>query len=480
MKAVWTILVLAIVCAGVFALGRLRRSDDGKPILHVAEEVALTVNVATPQREKIIRLVQAPGDVEAVDEVEISAEIVSKIVEMAVEEGDVVTAGALLCRLDDSNLLADAESAAARIARLKANVVQGEVDVEKAQRDYKRQLALVESDATSDLEMRDYRTRFRKAEAVLQMHTHELAEAEAFAKRIQEDLKKTVITSPISGVVSKLNAEQGEVVVTGTMNNPGTVIMSISDLSRMQVRARIDEMDVPFVRAEQRGRVYLQSESDKPVPAKVVRVASKGIKTVGRDVVTFEALLEVLETESRVKPGMTANVEIEVDERDDAITVPVEAVVHRLRKDLPEEIVTAFDAQQADLDVSERVKRGQYIKVLYVKDGDVAKVRLIDSGIADTRRVEIKDGIKLEDTVIIGPYRSLDQLEDGKKVALAEEDKKKAGKKDAAEEEPKVAKAGEQPASDKSKDGGAKDADANDEDAKDDADAKALAASSRP
>jgi HlyD family secretion protein len=364
---------------------------------------------------------------------------------------------------------------------LKANVVQGEVDVDKAERDYRRQLALVESDATSDLEMRDYLTRFRKAEAVLKMHTHELAEAEAFAKRIQEDLKKTVITSPLSGVVSKLNAEQGEVVVTGTMNNPGTVIMSISDLSRMQVRARIDEMDVPYVRADQRGRVYLQSEPDKPVPAKVVRVASKGIKTVGRDVVTFEALLEVLGKEARVKPGMTANVEIEVDERDDAITVPVEAVVHRLRKDLPETIVKAFDAQQSELDLSERVKRGQYIKVLYVKDGDVARVRLIDSGIADTRRVEIKDGIKLEDTVIIGPYRSLDQLEDGKKVALAEEDKKKAGQKEGADEEPKVAKGGEQqPASDQAKDEGAKDDDAKSDDAKDGADSKALAASATP
>lgn len=440
MKAVWTLLVLAVICGGIFALGRLRRTDDGKPILNVADDVALTVNVATPEREKITRLVQAPGDVEAVDEVEISAEIVSKIVEMAVEEGDEVSAGDLLCRLDDSNLLADAESAAARIARLEASVVQAEVDVEKAERDYKRQLELVESNATSDLEMRDYRTRYRKAVAVHEMHTHELAEAQAFAKRIGEDLKKTVITAPIGGVVSKLNAEQGEVVVTGTMNNPGTVIMSISDLSRMQVRARIDEMDVPYVRADQPGRVYLQSEPDKPVPAKVVRVASKGTKTVGRDVVTFEALLEVLETEARVKPGMTANVEVEVDERDDAITVPVEAVVHRLRKDLPEEIVKAFDEKQAGLELSERVKRGQYIKVLFVKDGDVAKVRLIDSGIADTRRVEICDGIELEDTIIVGPYRSLDQLEDGKKIALAPEDKKSSKQGEQSETDQKVAR----------------------------------------
>jgi hypothetical protein len=146
---------------------------------------------------------------------------------------------------------------------------------------------------------------------------------------------------------------------------------------------------------------------------------------VGRDVVTFEALLEVLSNEARIKPGMTANVEIEVAKRDDAVTVPIEAVVHRMRKDLPGSVVEAFDDKQVTLDLSERARQGQYIKVLYVMQDDLAQVRLIDSGIADTRRVEIRDGVDMEDTVIIGPYRSLDQLKDGKKVALAKEPKPK-------------------------------------------------------
>lgn len=435
LKGLLTLLVLAAISAGVFALGSLRSKSDSKSILHVAEEVALTVNVSKPAKEEIIRLVQAPGDVEAVLEVEISSEIVAKIEELPVEEGDTVKKGDLLCRLDDNNLLAEVESGQARIAQLRAAIVQADADMEKAERDLARQVTLSETEATSDLELRDYKTLRDKMKAVREMRQQELVQAEAGLKRIHEDLQRTVIRSPIDGIVSRLVAELGEVVITGTMNNPGTVIMTISDLSKMQVRARVDEVDIPLVQPGQKARVYLQSDQNKPVPAQIIRVASKGIKPTGRDVVTFEAIMEVLSNESRIKPGMTANVEIEVDRRDDAITIPVEAIVNRMRKDLPESAVEEFDRMQAGVDLSERVKQAQYIKVVYVMDGEVAKVRVVDPGIADARRVELRKGVALEDTVITGPYRSLDQLKDGKKVALADKDKKKPESTAKAEDE---------------------------------------------
>lgn len=376
MKGLLTLLVLAAISAGIFALGSLRGKSDGKAILHVAEEVALTVSVAKPAEEEIIRLVQAPGDVEAVLEVDISSEIVAKIIEMPVEEGDVVKKGDLLCRLDDNNLLAEVESGQARIAQLRAAIVQADADLEKAERDLVRQVALSETEATSDLELRDYKTLRDKMKAVREMRHQELVQAEAVLKRIHEDLARTVIRSPIGGVISKLVAELGEVVVTGTMNNPGTVIMTISDLSKMQVRARVDEVDIPLVQPGQKARVYLQSDQDKPVPAQIIRVASKGVKPTGRDVVTFEAIMEVHSHEARIKPGMTANVEIEVDRRGDAITIPVEAIVHRMRKDLSESAVAEFDRLQAGVDLSDRVRQAQYIKVVYVMENDVAKVRV--------------------------------------------------------------------------------------------------------
>ena len=436
MKALLTLLFLAAVSAGVFALGSFRKNAGDKPMLHVAEEVALTVNVAKPEKGEIIRLVQAPGDVEPVLEVDIRSEIVAKIEHMPVEEGDRVAKGDLLCQLDDKQLLAEIESGEARIAQLKASIVNSDTDLEKCERDLLRQVSLSESEATSDLELRDYKTMRDKAKAMREMRQFELAEAEAMLKRIRENLAKTIIRSPIDGVISKRVAKPGEVVITGTMNNPGTTIMTISDLSKMQVRARVDEVDVPLVKPDQKARIYLQTDQNTPVPARVVRVASKGTKQTGRDVVSFETLLEVLNNDGSVKPGMTANVEVEVARRDDAITVPVEAIMHRMRKDLPDEVIAEFDRKQANVDLSTRAKQAQYIKVLYVMDKETAKVRLIEPGIADTKRVELTEGIGLDDTIIVGPYRSLDQLKDGKKVALSDKEKKpKPGDKAAPKEQ---------------------------------------------
>ena len=186
MKGLLTLLFLVAISAGIFALGSLQKRGDGKPLLNVADEVALTVHVAKPERGEITRMVQSPGDVEAVLEVEISSEIVSKIVEMPVEEGDNVEAGDLLCRLDDKNLLADQESAEARIAQLRAAVVQAQSDLEKAQRDFARQMRLSEADATSDLEVRDYQTVRNRAKATAEMFALQLAIVTRFEKGLMQ------------------------------------------------------------------------------------------------------------------------------------------------------------------------------------------------------------------------------------------------------------------------------------------------------
>ena len=213
----------------------------------------------------------------------------------------------------------------------------------------------------------------------------------------------------------------------------------------------MDEVDVPLVVAGQKARVYLQSDQDRPVPARVVRVAAKGSRLPGRDVVFFETILEVLSTDPRIKPGMTANVEIEVAYQENAVTVPVEAVVHRLRKDLPEAIVAEFDKKQEGLDLSDRARQAQYIKVVFVKEDDVARLRLIEPGIADSWRVELREGVDMEDQVIVGPYRSLDQLKDGRKVAVDETEKKEATEeidKKKSQDETKTADGGDSAESD--------------------------------
>ncbi|MCO6435521.1 MAG: efflux RND transporter periplasmic adaptor subunit [Phycisphaerae bacterium] len=430
-------IVLAAAIGGLYLLNGAVRRDDGTSLLHVAPELPVTVEVAEPTRRNIIRIVQAPGDVEPLDEVDISAEVVAKIIEMPVEEGDTVHRGDLLCRLDDADYLARLRSAEANVAKLQAMIVQAQADFEKADRDLKRQVSLSEADATSARELADYHTVFVQAKAALEIRRQELIDAQARLESAQEDLRRTVITAPIDGVVSQLFAKNGEVVVTGTMNNPGTRIMVISDLSRMQVRCRVDEGDAPLVQPDQRARIYLQSDTEESVPGTVARVATKGTKPAGRDVVTFETLVLVDgEDKARVRPGMTANVEIEVARSDDALVIPVQAVVHRKRRDLPESILSEYEEMLRSRTAVDQPRLAEYIPVIFLTEGDRVHPSLVETGISDSSAVEILHGITPGDRLVTGPFRSLDQLKDGSKIEIPGNSEPTVSKKDSTKDEP--------------------------------------------
>jgi HlyD family secretion protein len=426
MKTVIGIVILGVVVGGIYLLNDFTRSEDGKSLLHVARELEISVETAQPEQRGITRTVQAPGEVEACAEVDISSEVVAKILELPVEEGDWVEKDQLLCRLDDADYRARVLSAEANVARLKALITQAEADLEKAERDYARQKEFIESDLTSQVEMANYRTLLVGAQAVVEMRRQELVAAEAALQSARDDLEKTVIRSPLSGVVSQLFAEQGEVVITGTMNNPGTRIMVISDLSKMQVRCRVDEADAPLVAPDQVARIYLQSDTRRSIPGSVLRVGTKGTKQLGRDVVSFETLVLISGDDQRVKPGMTANIEFEVARDDHALTIPVQAVVYRKRRDLPEKLLEEHDRKQEQLDASKRQHQAEYIRLVFCVEDGKAHPRLVETGINDEAGVQIVEGISPTDTVVIGPYRSLDQLKDGSPVKLAE----KPGAKD--------------------------------------------------
>jgi HlyD family secretion protein len=425
MKTVIGIVILAAIVGGVYYLNDFTRREDGQSLLHVARELEILVETAKPEQRGIIKTVQAPGEVEACSEVDISSEVMGKVIELAVEEGQWVEQGQLLCRLDDVDYRAQVLSAEANVARLKALITQVEADLEKAERDYNRQKEFIEQDLTSQVELSNYRTIYIGAKASLEMRHQELLAAEAGLQSAKEDLEKTIIRAPLSGVVAQLFAEQGEVVITGTMNNPGTRVMVISDLSKMQVRCRVDEADAPLVKGEQTARVYLQSDTHKSIPGKVLRVCAKGTKQAGRDVVTFETLVLVAGEDERVKPGMSASVEIEVAQDEHALTIPVQAVVYRKQRDLPAKLLEEFERQRQERAESEKQQQAEYVRLIFCVENGKAVPRLVETGINDIAGVQILKGVSAEDTVVVGPYRSLDILKEGSPVKLKEELEKK-------------------------------------------------------
>ena len=413
MKTLIGFVILGAVVGGVYLLNDLTRTGDGKSRLHVAREVDIPVETGHPEQRDIVRTVQSPGEVEAFAEVDISSQVVAKILEMPVEEGDWVREGDLLCRLDDADYRARVLSSEANVAKLKAMIVQAEADLQKAERDWSQQQRLRETNATSEMELANYRTALIGARAIVEMRNQELIEAQAALQSAKEFLAKTVINAPISGIVAQRFAKPGEVVITGTMNNPGTRIMVISDLSKMQVRCRVDEADAPLVAPDQTARIYLQSDTRRSIPGRVMRVGTKGTKPAGRDVVT---LVLIVGDDPRVKPGMTANVELEVARRENALTAPIQAVVYRKRRDLPETLVKQYDAQKTQ-PVADRQTVAEYIRVVFCVEDGKSHPRLVQIGVSDATSVELVDGVALADTLVTGPYRSLDQLKDGSPVA---------------------------------------------------------------
>jgi len=290
-----------------------------------------------------------------------------------------------------------------------------------------RSIKLSTRNVATPTELADARSLLTKFQAALAVANNELRESEAMRRTSQQDLDRTEIRAPIDGVVAGCEVEVGEVVIAGTTNLPGTVLMTVGDLNHMRVRAEVDETDVPLVKPNQPAKVFLQADPTHPIEGKVDRVAPKGKKT--DEIVSFETLVLVGPADGTLRSEMTATVEIEVRRANEVLGVPVQAVVHRRRKDLPDtpEILAWSQAQKS---YGEKAKDAEtrYVKIVFVLEKGVARARPVETGISDEQRVEILSGLKPTDRVIVGPFRALDELKDGNPVTPAQVGTEAAGK----------------------------------------------------
>jgi HlyD family secretion protein len=387
-------------------------------------EVPTEVKLASAAHGKIVRTIEAPGKVEDDLEVKISAQVMGRIVDLPYKEGDRVEKGKMLVQLDKVQYQAEVDSAEAHIHRLEASIKNMEADVCKAERDMERNRQLFTNRAVSQADFLDNQTTVQKCKAQLGMAQSELDEARASLKKSREDLDRTTIMSPLTGIVSQLTAKEGEVVMIGTMNNAGTVIMSISNPARRVVRARIDENNIALVREGQKAVVHLQNNDTLELTGVVERISPKGVKPGGaaaatgtndNEVTIFETIIALDSPPPQVRLGMNANVDIQVDERQNALSIPSQAVLHRQARELPSELLSQADnLSTKGPGVKDPSRR--YHQVVFVESNGQARCRLVKTGISDENRVEILDGLNDGDTVIVGPYRVFEKLKDGKAV----------------------------------------------------------------
>jgi HlyD family secretion protein len=393
-------------------------------------EVPIEILLEPAKKSNVLHVVSAPGEVEADIEVDISAQVLGRIVELPVKEGDVVKKGDLLVKIDAVAFEAAVREFEAQVTQLKAQIESSKHDLDKAKRDFENDQELLKRKAIGKDQAANTETIFKRMQSQLVAATANVLAMEHRLSKAKKDLRDATIYSPIDGVVSKCDAEIGETVVVGTMNIAGSIIMSVSDMNHIVVRARVDETDAPLVKPGQKATIHLQYDEKHPLTGKVLRISPKGTKGSGslgasssnaNDVATFETVVAIENPPPRCRLGMTANVDIQVDERTNVLTVPAQSVLHRKSKEIPRQLLDQAmqDAPQraGGMDAAKR-----YLQVVFVEDAGLARCRLVTTGVSDEGRVEILSGVHEGEKIVSGPYRIFDKLKDGRAVAEMKDD----------------------------------------------------------
>ncbi len=445
-----TVIVTLVIVSVIGIVYKVKTSASRKPTI---------VRMDKAQRGELIEFVSAPGEIEPRINVEMSAKVSARITELPYEEGDIVTKGnpkanppipaSVLVRLDDNDLQsrllsAEASYAAqeaqievekARISSQQASLVGLDASLQQAQRDLERQKGLLESQDISQATYDQSKLRFDelKSQYNSTKHTlnaanlnllvmqHNLEAAGAGVTQAKEALSYTTITSPIDGVITRINAEVGEVVIFGTMNNPGTVILEVADLSTMLLVAQVDEADVGKLAVGQKAKVFVQTFPDKEFKGVVDLIALT--HRISQSTATKYFRTEIL-LEGDVKKlfsGLTAHVDIETIKHENVLNVPSHAVLGRPIDDLPLKI--REDNPEVD-------KEKTFTPVVYRHIDGKAVVTPVKIGPSNLTHTVILSGITEDDTIIVGPYKELESLSHDKKVrdereVEAEKEKKK-------------------------------------------------------
>jgi HlyD family secretion protein len=360
--------------------------------------------------------VSASGIIEPKLKVNISSNVIGQIVSLTVKEGQDVKKGDFLLQVDPQRYKAEVDSWAAQVRIAKINVEQAEVTLKESESNLNRIRSLYEQQIASESELEQATIKYESAQVQLKSAKEQVRQNEANLERAKDELAKTTFNAPMTGVVSKLNAEEGENVITGTMNNPGTVIMIISDMSEVLAKVNVDETDINQVKIGQKCEITVDAVENKVYKGKVTDIASSASKD--QEVSVFEVEIMISNPDENLKPGMSARAEIETNYRKNIITIPLQAVVEREIDE--KESKTNRQGEGISISVSSSNEKQEVVFI--IKDGKAVQVP-VKTGISSTSDIEILSGIQKGDSVITGPYRTLKKLKDSDDVKIKEEKK---------------------------------------------------------
>ena len=400
----------------------------------IGKESTTEVEVAESFRTDIIEIVTASGKIQPELEVKISPEVSGEIVALDIQEGDAVTEGQLLLRINPDIYEAAVNRTQAAVNSTRSSVAQAKAQFLELEKNHKRNEGLFTKGAISQQEFDASLRAFQVAQLGVESSEFQLKSAQANLKEARDNLNRTTIYSPTSGTVSMLNVEAGERVV-GTAQMAGTELLRVADLTQMEVLVEVNENDIVRVALNDTARIEVDAFLGEQFKGVVTQIAnSANLMAAGVDQVTnFEVKVRILPESyahlspkgssiSPLRPGMTASVEIETDKQAQILVVPIQAVT--LRDDTASGRSARERREEAD--------RADEMEVVFLEKNGIARIQVVETGIQDDKNIHITSGLEDGQTIIIGPYSAVSKtLNSGDAVtAKSAEGSKKEGAED--------------------------------------------------
>ncbi len=395
----------------------------------MSKDKATVVKAAAAKKQKLVEKVTAPARIQPVTIVNISADVMGQIVDLAVEEGDWVEKGQFLLQIDPSIYQSVVDRTEALVQSASANQQLAEANLRQAELDMNRKSDLFKQNLVSQQEVDITKTQVEVNQAQVRSAKEQVTQAKASLDEARSNLRKTRIIAPMAGTVSQLNVEEGEVAVTGTMNNPGTILLAVADLTRMEAEAEVDETDVIHLVTGQLVEIEVDALPDTVLTGTVREIANTArIQAQGTDqeVTNFLVKVDVSDNHGKLRPGMSATISIIANTKENVLSIPIQAVVMRRPSELKEKADDDDGKAEADepkeIDKTEEAMTGTFLldKMADPSGKELAKARFVQikTGISSETDIEIVSGLNEGQEVITGPYKTLLDLRQDEKVKL--------------------------------------------------------------
>jgi HlyD family secretion protein len=414
--------VAVVLAAGVIAVIAMTAAKRSNKAVEVKTEAV--------QKHDLVASVTASGQVRPETKVDVASDVSGKITKLSIKEGQMVSAGQFLLQIDPALAQADVQRADAAVASSRAQLAQAQANLDGAQKSYDRtaQIKKQNPQLIADEQVEQLKTAVDVNAALVESAKHSVDQAVASYDNAKSALDKTTIYAPMAGRVTRLNVEQGETAVPGTFNKDAATLLTISDMSTLETRVKVDETDVSRIKVGDSAQVQIDAFPDTTFVGRVTRISNSSVNaatstaTTTDQAVDYEVTIQLLNAPADTRPDFSTTAKVITDRRNGVLAVPIIALTVRENQALQQgDTAVGLGKPKATKELAKKDVEGVFV----VGADNKVTFRPVKVGIAGENDFEILSGLKAGDKIVAGTYQAIRELKDGTLVRDAKIDAKK-------------------------------------------------------